>query len=62
MPAVRGDAVIDVDDEVARLQPLEQVLGHDPTKDARPTDTHGAEELTIGDQRPRLPGRRRSPS
>ena len=47
---VARDAVVDVDDQVARLQALQQVLGHDPTKNARPTNTHGAEELAIGDQ------------
>ena len=46
---VAGDAVVDVDDQVARLEPLEDVLGGRPTKSARPTDTDGPEKLTVGD-------------
>ena len=35
--------------ELARLEPLQQVLGHDAPKNPRPTNTNGAEQLAIGD-------------
>ena len=57
---VARDAVVDVDDEVARLEPLQQVLGHDAPEDARPTDADGAEQLAVGDEDDACPGRRRS--
>jgi hypothetical protein len=47
---VFGDAVVDVNDQVTWLKPLQQILGHDPPKRTRPPDTNGAEELPIGDQ------------
>ena len=48
---VARDAVIDVDDEVARRQPLEDVARHDPPKRLGPADADGAEQLAVGDER-----------
>ena len=45
---VAGDAVVDVDDEVARRQPLEDVPRHDATERLGPPDADGAEELAVG--------------
>jgi hypothetical protein len=41
--AVPSDAVVDVDDEVARLQTLEEVARHDAAEGARTPDPDGAE-------------------
>ena len=49
-PLVAGDAVVDVDDEVARRQPLEDVAGHDAPERLRPADADGAEQLAVGDE------------
>ena len=49
-PFVAGDAVVDVDDEVARRQPLQDVARDDASKRARPTDADGAEELAVRDE------------
>jgi hypothetical protein len=46
-PLVAGDAVIDVDDEVALGQPLQNVARHDPAKRLGPPDANGAEQLAI---------------
>ena len=48
---VAGDAVVDVDDEVARGQPLEDVARDDPPHRLRPADPDGAEQLAVGDER-----------
>ena len=42
--------MIDVDDEVARGQPLEDVPRHDPAHRLRPADADVPEELAIGDE------------
>ena len=47
---VARDAVVDVDDEVARGQPLEDVARHDPPERPRPADAHGAEQLAVRDE------------
>jgi hypothetical protein len=49
-PLVARDPMIDVDDEIARDQPLEDVARDDPPKGARPPDAHRAEELAVGDE------------
>ena len=49
-PLVAGDAVIDVDDEVARRQALEDVARDDPPQRLRPADPDGAEQLPVGDE------------
>ena len=47
---VAGDAVIDVDDEVARRQALEDVARDDPPEGPRPADPDRAEQLPVGDE------------
>ena len=47
---VAGDAVVDVDDEVAGRQPLEDVARHDPAQRLGPADADVAEELPVGDE------------
>ena len=42
--------MIDVDDEVARCQPLEEVARDDAAHGLRPADADAAEELPIGDE------------
>ena len=49
-PLVAGDAVVDVDDEVARGQPVQDVAGHDAAHGPGPPNPDGAEELAVGDQ------------
>ena len=49
-PLVAGDAVVDVDDEVARRQPLEDVARDDPPQGPRPADPDGPEQLAVGDE------------
>ena len=46
---VAGDAVVDVDDEVAGLEPLEDVPRDDAPEGLRPSDADRAEQLPIGD-------------
>ena len=50
-PLVAGDAVVDVDDEVAGRQALEDVARDDPPHRLRPADADGPEQLAIGDER-----------
>ena len=47
---VARHAVVDVDDDVAGLEALEQVAGHDPAHGPRPAHADGAEELAVGDE------------
>ncbi len=47
---VAGDPVVDVDDEVAGGQPLEDVPRDDPTHRLRAADADGAEQLAVGDE------------
>ena len=47
---VAGDAMVDVDDEVARRQPLEDVARDDPAQGSRPPDADGPEQLAVGDE------------
>ena len=47
---VARDAVVDVDDEVARRQALEDVARDDPPERPRPADADGPEQLAIGDE------------
>ena len=47
---VAADAVVDVDDQVARLEPLQQILWYDPAEHPRPAYADGAEELAIRDE------------
>ena len=49
-PLVAGDAVIDVDDEVAGRQPLEDVARDDAPHRLRAADPDGAEELAVRDE------------
>ena len=49
-PLVAGDAVVDVDDEVARRQPLEDVARDDPPERLGPADADRAEQLAVGDE------------
>ena len=42
--------MIDVDDEVARRQPLEDVARDDPPEGSRPADPDGPEQLAVGDE------------
>jgi hypothetical protein len=52
-PHVTGDAVVDVDDVVARLQLADQVAGDHPLRRRQPPDARRPEELAIGeDQQP----------
>src|SRR5439155_5637449 len=53
-PLVARDAVIDVDDEVAGREPLEDVPGHDAPERLRPAHADVAEELAIRDERQAL--------
>ena len=48
-PLVAGDAVVDVDDEVAGGEALEDVARDDPPERLRAADPHGPEELAVGD-------------
>ena len=48
---VAGHAVVDVDHEVARRQPLEDVARDDPSQRTRPADADRAEQLAIRDER-----------
>ncbi len=50
-PLVAGHAVVDVDDEVARRQPLQDVARDDPPERLRPADPDRPEQLAIGDER-----------
>ena len=47
---VPRDAMIDVDDEIARRQPFEDVARHDPPQGLRPANADRAEELAVGDE------------
>ena len=47
---VARDAVIDVDDEVARRQALEDVARDDPPEGPRPADPDRPEQLAVGDE------------
>ena len=49
-PLVARDAVVDVDDEVAGREALEDVPGHDPAHRLRPADADVAEQLAVGDE------------
>ena len=49
-PLVAGDAVIDVDDEVAGRQALEDVARDDPPHRLRPADADGPEQLAVRDE------------
>ena len=49
-PLVAGDAVVDVDDEVARRKALEDVARHDPPHRLGPPDADGPEQLAVGDE------------
>ena len=42
--------MVDVDDEVARRQPLEDVARHDPAHRLGPADADVAEQLAVGDE------------
>ena len=42
--------MIDVDDEVAGRQPLEDVARHDPAQRLGPADADGPEQLAVGDE------------
>ena len=46
---VAGDAVVDVDDEVARLEPLEDVARDHPPERLGPPNADRAEQLPVGD-------------
>ena len=46
---VAGDAVVDVDDEVAGRQALEDVARDDPPERLGAADADGPEELPVGD-------------
>ena len=48
---VAGHAVIDVDDQVAGRQPLEDVARHDPAERPRASDPDRPEQLAVGDER-----------
>ena len=48
---VARDAVVDVDDEVAGRQPLEDVARDDPAERLRAADADGPEQLAIRDER-----------
>ena len=48
---VARDAVIDVDDEVARREPLQDVAWDDPPERLRPADADGPEQLAVRDER-----------
>jgi hypothetical protein len=48
---VASDPVIDVDDEVARREALEQVTRHDPAKGLGSADPHRPEQLPVRDER-----------
>ena len=48
---VARDAVVDVDDDVAGRQALEDVARDDPAHRLGPPDADGAEQLAVGDQR-----------
>ncbi len=47
---VAGDPVVDVDDEIAGREPLEDVPRDDPTHRLRTADPDGAEQLAVGDE------------
>jgi hypothetical protein len=47
---VAGNAVVDVDDEVARRQPLEDVARNDPSEGLRPPDPDRPEQLAVRDE------------
>ena len=47
---VAGDAVVDVDHEVAGDEPFEDVARDDPPERPRPADADGSEQLAIGDE------------
>ena len=47
---VASDAMVDVDDEVARRESLEDVARDDPTERLRPPDADGPEQLAVGDE------------
>ncbi len=47
---VPRDAMIDVDDEIARRQPFEDVARHDPPQGLRSANADRAEELAVGDE------------
>ena len=49
-PLVAGDAVVDVDDEVAGGEPLEDVARDDSPHRLGPADADGAEQLAVGDE------------
>jgi len=49
-PLVSRDAVVDVDDEIARRQALEDVPRDHPPQGLRPADADGTEQLPIGDE------------
>ena len=46
---VAGDAVVDVDDQVARAEPLEDVAWHDPPERLGSANADRAEQLPVGD-------------
>ena len=48
---VARDAVIDVDDEVTRREPLEDVARDDPPERLRPADANGPEQLAVRHER-----------
>jgi hypothetical protein len=47
--AVAGDAVIDMDHQVARHQPFQEVARHDPPKGPRTAHADAAEKLPVGE-------------
>ena len=47
---VASDAMVDVDDEIARGQALQDVTRHDPPEGLRPADTDRAEQLAVRDE------------
>src|SRR6476661_9541786 len=49
-PLVASDPVVDVDDDVARVQPLEDVPGNDSPQRLRPPDANRPEQLAVGDE------------
>ena len=57
---VARHAVVDVDDDVARLEALQEVPRHDPSHGPGPTHPNRAEELAVGDEERGRPDRRRS--
>ena len=50
-PLVAGDAMIDVDDEIARHEALEDVARHDPAHRLWPANPDAPEQLAVRDER-----------